>query len=163
MQIQVVVTYRKDFLGILMRWWGLRWSHAALRFREFSRDDWEVYETAAFGTVKTTWAKFIKGVDSYKCYKTTIDLEEMDQEKILSFCEGALGKFYNVPALLWIALEYLIGKRKAQALAIRAYVCSSFVAAVFEHIYIDLVPGFNNIWIVPDDLADSKLLEEVEP
>ena len=154
-KIQIVVTYRGGLFGRFCRWWGVRWTHAAIKYKNM------VFETAGFGTVYRTWDGFIKGVDEYLLLETIKPLSKHQRIMLLSFAWGNVGKFYNFPRLLWIALKHLIAGRKTQALYVNSHVCSSFVDACFWHVGIDLTSASDDFWVTPDDLVRSPFLKIV--
>ena len=160
MEIQVVVTYRGGLFGRFCRWWGIIWTHAAIRYKYSSDKKWKVFETAGFGTVNRDWEGFIKGVDEYQAFEPKHELSREKQIMLISFAWGNVGKFYNFPRLIWLALKYLFAGRKPQALYIASHVCSSFTDACFHHIEMDLVPDQKDFWVTPDDLAKSPLLKK---
>ena len=156
--IQIVVTYRGGLFGRFCRWWGIEWTHAALRYN--TGDSIMVFETAGLGTVHRTWGGFIKGVDEFLLLETAKPLSNNQKIALLSFAWGNVGKFYNFFRLFWIALKHLIAGRKTQALYVNSHVCSSFVDACFHHIDIDLVSRrWDDFWVTPDELVKSPLLK----
>lgn len=159
--IQIVVTYRHGLFGQFCRWWGIEWTHAAIRYKT-RRDNIMVFETAGFGTVHRTWESFIKGIDEYMILETKQAITRDQEIMLLSFAWGNVGKFYNFFRLFWIALKHLVAGRKAQVLYVNSHVCSSFVDACFHHIEIDLVSDQKDFWVTPDELVKSPLLKEVE-
>ena len=158
MDIQVVVTYHDHLFNRFVRWWGIDWTHAAVRYKV--KGEWRVFETAAFGTVERDWEGFIEKVDEYKLFETKKKLTKTQETKLVSYAWGNVGKMYNVFVLIKIALKYLFAGRKPQALNVTSHVCSSFTDACYNHIGVDLVKDV--VWATPDDLAQSKLLKEVE-
>jgi hypothetical protein len=159
MEIQVVVTYRDHWFNRFVRWWGIDWTHAAVRYK--TRGNWRVFETAAFGTVEKDWEGFIEGVDEYVAFEPIKKLTKTQEIKLISYAWGNVGKMYNFFVLAKIALKYLFGGRKPQSFNVTAHVCSSFTDACFNHVGLDLVKG-DTVWATPDDLAESPLLEAVE-
>ena len=149
MRIQVVVTYRDHLFNRFVRWWGIDWTHAAIRYR--LKGKWRVFETAAFGTVERDWEGFIEDVDEYLTLST--ELTPRQQTQLISYAWGNVGKMYNIFRLMQIVIKYLIGGRKPQSLNVTSHICSSFTNNCYKHVGIELVPG---IWVTPDDLANSK-------
>ena len=159
MKIEVVVTYHHHWFNRFVRWWGIDWTHAAIRYK--LRNKWRVFETAAFGTIEKDWESFIEEVDEYKTFKTKKPLTKTQETKLISFAWGNVGKMYNFFRLAYIAIRYLLAGRNPQSLNVTAHVCSSFTDSCFNHVGVDLVPT-EDIWVTPDDLAKSKLLKEEE-
>lgn len=157
--IQVVVTYRDHFFNRFVRWWGIKWTHAAIRYKKSGK--WRVFETAAFGTVERDWEGFIKTVDEYETFELKTKLSKMKQEKLISYAWGNVGKMYNVFRLLEIVFKYLIGGRKPLAFNVTSNICSSFTDSCFGHIEFNLVPG-DNVWVTPDELSKSELLRRTK-
>jgi hypothetical protein len=160
MKAQVVVTYHHHLFNRFVRWWGIRWTHAAIRYRE-KGENWRVFETAAFGTVEKDWTSFIEDVDEYEVYETKKPLKEEEFIKLTSFAWGNVGKMYNYFRLVYIALKYLLAGPKPLNLSVTAHVCSSFTDTCFRFIGRDLVPT-EDIWVTPDDLSESDKLKLVE-
>ena len=154
MRIQVIVTYRDHFFNRFVRWWGIDWTHAAIRYR--AKGKWRVFETAAFGTIERDWEGFIENVTEYKAFETIKRLTPKQQTQLISYAWGNVGKMYNIFRLVQIVIKYLIGGRKPQT--VTAHICSSFTNSCFNHVGMNLV---SDIWVTPDDLAESKLLTEV--
>ena len=159
MKIEVVVTYRDHWFNRLVRWWGINWTHAALRYKTGKK--WRVFETAAFGTIERDWEGFIEGVDEYVTFETEKKLTKTQETKLISFAWGNVGKMYNLFRLAWVAVRYLLQGRKPQSFTVTSHICSSFTDSCFKHVGIDLVEG-DDIWVTPDDLSKSKLLAVVE-
>ena len=157
-KIQIILTYRDHIIYRFAKWLGVKWTHAAIRYRRSKSDDWMVFETAGFGTVHRTWDGFIKGVTEYVALETKIPLMNEQQLKLISFAWGNVGKFYNFPRLIWLALKILLGGRKPQAMYINSHVCSSFTDACYYHVGMDLVPR-EDFWVLPDDLYNSDKLK----
>ena len=105
--VQVVVTYRDHFFNRFVRWWGIKWTHAAIRYKKNGK--WRVFETAALGTVERDWEGFIKTVDEYETFELKPKLSVMKKEKLISYAWGNVGKMYNVFRLLKIVFKYLVG------------------------------------------------------
>lgn len=159
MDIQVVVTYRNTLFNRFVRWWGIKWTHAAIRYSQEGK--WRVFETAAFGTVERDWEGFIKGVDEYQALAPKYGLTKTQKLELLAFAWGNVGKMYNFFRLIYVALRYLFQGRKPLALNVTSHICSSFTDSCFNYIGLNLVPS-DDVWVTPDDLAESKLLERVE-
>lgn len=159
MKAQVVVTYRDHFFNRFVRWWGIKWTHAAIRYKDNGK--FRVFETAAFGTVERDWEGFIKGVSEYEVYETKKDLTKTQEIKLISFAWGNVGKMYNVFRLVWVAVRYLIRGKKPQAFNVTSHICSSFSDACFNHVGVNLVSS-DDMWVTPDDLSKSKLLRRVK-
>ena len=158
MDIQVVVTYRDHFFNRFVRWWGIDWTHAAVRYKR--GNEWRVFETAAFGTVERDWEGFLEGVSEYVCFEPKKKLSKLNQEKLISFAWGNVGKMYNFFRLVWVAVRYLLRGRKPQSFNVTAHICSSFTDACFAHVGLDLVKDV--AWATPDDLSKSSELIPVE-
>jgi hypothetical protein len=154
--IQVVVTYRDHFFNRFVRWWGIKWTHAAIRYKV--RGKWRVFETAALGTVERDWESFIKTVDEYETFETIKKLTKTQETKLISFAWGNVGKTYNIFRLMQIDFKYLIGGRKPLAFNVTSHICSSFTDSCYNHININLVPT-DDIWVTPDELSKSELLK----
>ena len=157
--IQVVVTYRDHFFNRFVRWWGIKWTHAAIRYKVSGK--WRVFETAALGTVERDWESFIEDVDEYELYELKVPLSNMSKQKLISYAWGNVGKMYNFFRLMQIVFKYLIGGRKPLALNVTSHICSSFTDSCFNYIGFNLVPT-DDIWVTPDDLSKSKLLKKVQ-
>ena len=156
MEIQVVVTYRDHLFNRFVRWWGIDWTHAAIRYR--LKGKWRVFETAAFGTVERDWDGFIEDVDEHLALSPIKKLTKTQEIKLISYAWGNVGKMYNIFRLIQLVFKYLIGGRKPQAFNVTSHICSSFTDSCFKHVGIDLVPT-DEIWVTPDELSKSKLLE----
>jgi len=159
MKTQVVVTYRDHLFNRFVRWWGIKWTHAAIRYKQGG--EWRVFETAAFGTVEKDWESFLEGVDEYQVFETIESLSKTDKMKLISFAWGNVGKMYNFFRLIYVALRYLFAGPKPQSLSVTSHICSSFTDSCFKHIGVDLVPT-DDIWVTPDDLSESIKLKIVE-
>ena len=94
MDIQVVVTYRDHFFNRFVRWWGIKWTHAAIRYKD--KGVWRVFETAALGTVERSWEDFLVGVTEYETFTTKKKLTKTQELKLVSYAWGNVGKMYNV-------------------------------------------------------------------
>lgn len=161
MKVDVVVT-RKGLLGKAAGWFGLMWSHAALRYKfEIIRSEACVIEAGAFGIKDRPWEDFIAGVDEYQILRVKDGLTLEQRGAILGYALGNVGKPYNFLWLLKIAWDLL--RKKFSILHYPAHVCSSFVDACFTYAGIDLVPSMACVLVLPDDLASSPLLEQAEP
>lgn len=159
MDIQVVVTYRDHLFNRFVRWWGIKWTHAAIRYKLNGK--WRVFETAAFGTVERDWKGFIKGVDEYQALAPKKKLTKTQELELIAFANGNVGKMYNIFRLIYVALRYLFQGRKPQSLNVTSHICSSFTDSCFNYIGYNLVPS-DDVWVTPDDLAKSDKLKLVE-
>lgn len=159
MDIQVVVTYRDHLFNRFVRWWGIKWTHAAIRYKQ--GDKWRVFETAAFGTVERDWEGFLDGVTEYECYETKKKLTKEQELKLISFAWGNVGKMYNFFRLAYVALRYLFQGPKPQSLGVTSHICSSFTDSCFNYVGVNLVES-DDIWVTPDDLSESMKLKLAE-
>lgn len=162
MRVEVVVT-RSGLFGKIARWFGLEWSHAALRY-EFETPIPFAYiiEAGAFGIKDRRWEDFIEGVDKYQILRVKGGLSPGQAEKILAYATGNIGKPYNYLWLLRIAWS-LLCEENIGLFHYPAHVCSSLVDDCFAYAGIDLVPSTACVLVLPDDLASSPLLEQAEP
>jgi len=165
-RIYILCTWQPWPLGRLARLVGMKWSHALLiaefgmRNAESGSRRW-VYEARPRGIVKALLNPGHLGCE-YQVFETVQALSEWQLGAVYGAAEGMCGKSYNYGLLLRLAIrtlkELLLG-RPAEALARPAEVCSSFVQECFRIAGVDLVPGRIAL---PDDLAASELLREIE-
>jgi uncharacterized protein YycO len=162
MEVHVVVTYN-GLLGRLARWFGLKWSHAALRYVREPSAGVRIIESAACGIRERSWESFISGVKEYQVLRVKDGLSEMTMREIVAYGWGNVGKPYNYWWLLKIAWELVKRRLMAGVFTFPAHVCSSLVYDCFRYAGVNLLPGHEGVLVTPDDLAGSPLLEEMPP
>ena len=160
MDIHVVVTYG-GILGRLARWFGLRWSHAALRYRRDPAAGLRVIESATCGAQERSWEEFIADAEEHQVFRVKDGLPEVTAREIVAYGWGNVGKPYNYWWLLKIAWELIKRRFIAAPFTYPAHVCSSLVYDCFRYAGVNLIPGQQDVLVTPDDLAKSPLLEEI--
>jgi len=161
MEVHVVVTYG-GILGRLARWFGLRWSHAALRYVRDAPAGARIIESGTCGVRECSWEDFIAGVEEYQVFRVKDGLPEVTMREIVAYAWGNVGKPYNYGWLLRIVWELVKRRFVVGALTYPAHICSSLVYDCFLYAGVNLIPGHEGVLVTPDDLANSPLLEEVE-
>jgi uncharacterized protein YycO len=161
MEVHVVVAYW-GVLGRLARWFGLKWNHAVLRYVRVESESARIIESAAFGVKERSWEDFVAEVEEYQALRVKDGLPEVVMREIVAYAWGNVGKPYNYWWLLKIVWELVKRRFVVGVLTYPAHVCSSLVYDCFLYAGVNLVPGHEGVLVVPDDLADSPLLEEVE-
>ncbi|MGD9030921.1 MAG: YiiX/YebB-like N1pC/P60 family cysteine hydrolase [Anaerolineae bacterium] len=161
MELHIAVTYGEGLLGKLARWYGLMWSHAALRYVREGSNDPRIIESAACGVRERSWWDLVAESTEYKVYRVKEGLPEVTKREIVAYGWGNVGKPYNYWWLVKIAWR-LVTRRLLRVLTYPAHVCSSLVYDCFLYAGVDLIPGQTDVLVTPDDLANSPLLEEVE-
>lgn len=162
MEVRVVVTHGGGILGRLARWYGLKWSHAALRYVRGGSAEPRIIESAACGARERSWDDFIAGVKEYQAFRVRGGLPEVTRREIVAYSWGNVGKPYNYWWLLKIAWRLVKGRFVVGVLTYPAHVCSSLVYDSFLYAGVDLIPGQQDVLVTPDELANSPLLEQVE-
>jgi hypothetical protein len=160
MQVWVVVTVG-GILGRLARRFGLKWSHAALRYVRDESVGARIIESAACGTQERSWEDFIAEADEYKAFQVRDGLSEVAVREVVAYAWGNVGKPYNYWWALKIAWELVKRRFVIGVLSYPAHICSSLVYDCFLYAGVDLIPGREGVLVTPDDLANSPLLEEV--
>ncbi len=161
MEVHVVVIH-SGILGRLARWFGLKWSHAALRYVRDEPAEPRVIESEACGVRERSWEDFIAGVDEYRVLRVRDGLPEVTKREIIAYAWGNVGKPYNYGWLFKIGWE-LLRRRRVGVLTYPAHICSSLVYDCFLYAGVNLLPGHQGVLVAPDDLANSPLLEEAGP
>lgn len=159
MEVYVVVIH-SGLLGRLARWFGLKWSHAALRYVRDGSAGPRVIESEACGVRERSWEDFIAGVEEYRILRVRDGLPEATMREIIAYAWGNVGKPYNYGWLLQVGWE-LLRRRRVGVLTYPAHICSSLVYDCFLYAGVNLIPGHQGVLVTPDDLANSPLLEEV--
>jgi len=159
MEVHVVVIH-SGILGRLARWFGLKWSHAALRYVRDGAAGPRVIESEACGVRERSWEDFIAGAEEYRVLRVRDGLPEITMREIVAYAWGNVGKPYNYGWLLKIGWE-LLRRRRVGVLTYPAHICSSLVYDCFLYAGVNLIPGHQGVLVTPDDLANSPLLEEV--
>lgn len=159
MEIYVVVTWA-GILGRLARWFGLTWSHAALRYARDGAPGARVIEAVASGIIERSWEEFVADAEEYQVFRVKDELPEVTKREIVAYAWGNVGKPYNYGWLIKIGWE-LVKRRFVLGLLIYpAHVCSSLVYDCFRYAGANLLPGHVGVLVTPDDLANSPLLEK---
>ncbi|MGD1995193.1 MAG: hypothetical protein PVH62_00315 [Anaerolineae bacterium] len=161
MEVHVVVTYG-GLLGRLARWFGLTWSHAALRYARDAQASARIIESGACGIKERSWEDFVAGAEEHQALQMKESLPEVTKREIVAYAWGNVGKPYNYWWLIKIAWELVKRRFVVGALTYPAHVCSSLVYDCFLYAGVDLLPGHEDVLVTPDDLASSPLLEAVE-
>ena len=151
---KIAVTYG-GFMGRLARKLGLKWNH--ILFVQFY-DDVPVWTYQAdFSGV--TGKPFDAETDlawDFAWYEPVVPLTKAEQQRLLGFCLGALGKWYALhvwPRLFWRALKEAVKLRPARALLVPAETCVTFVNEACEAIRRPVsVHGARGL---PDDVMSS--------
>lgn len=107
-----------------------------------------------------------------------------DYDKILAFARGNKGKFYAFDRLIMMIPNFIrpildrmivkltfpksfmegwMASRAFWDHGQRRHICSSLVDDCFLYADCDLVPGIDTPWVLPDQIAQSKLLELAPP
>lgn len=160
--MRVIVT-RSGLFGRLARWLGLEWSHAALLYCDDSFLDWRVIEASALGIRECPLEEFMIDVEQYLVLHLKETPPQQTYAEILAYAWGNVGKPYSYWWLLKIAWK-LVKRHFVGIFRFPAHVCSSLVYDAFLYGDIDLVPpipGGHGVLVLPDDLANSPLLEAV--
>jgi hypothetical protein len=158
--IEVILTGHSAWWLRLLNWLGadMTWSHALLRFGDY------IIEAAAGGVVKRPWNP--GDWERHARFRMRGGFTELEVIRMTAFADGEVGKRYKYEALPLIFLRILkrISRRtKTEArLMGEGRVCTSFVDSVFDYVYLDLVPGEDSPFVLPDDIAGSEILEMIE-
>jgi len=167
MQVEIVVTAHTRWWLRLINWLGadMTWSHALLRFDDY------IIEAAAEGVIKEGWnpAKW----ERYARFKLRPELlkEEtvLQYIRMMAFAEGEVDKRYKYEALGAIAIRILKkifggqrGKYVFFSLIGTGEVCTSLVDRTWLFGGFDLVPEEKSPFVLPDEIAASKLLIEIK-
>jgi len=160
MQIHVVVSYDDSLFGRIVRWYGLQWSHAALRYVRQESIGPRVIEAGSLGIKERSWDDFVAGSEEYRVLQIRGSLPETIKREIVAYAWGNVGKPYNYGWLLKLAWELLKRRLVLGVLTYPAHICSSLVHDSFLYGRINLVPGHAGVLVTPDDLANSPLLEQ---
>jgi len=161
MQVHVVVTY-DGILGRLARWFGLRWSHAALRYVRDVSAGARVIEAEACGVRELSWEEFVAGTEEHQAFRVKGGLPNVTMREIVAYAWGNVGKPYNYWWLLKIIWELVKRRPLAAPFTYPAHVCSSLVYDCFLYAGVNLIPGQEGVLVTPDDLAASPLLEPAD-
>jgi len=161
MEIYVVVTYG-GILGRLARWFGLKWTHAALRYVRDGTAGARIIEAAACGIQERSWEDFIADAEEFQIFRAKDSLPEATKREIVAYAWGNVGKPYNYGWLLKIAWELVRRRLVVGILTYPAHICSSLVYDSFLYAGVNLIPGHEGVLVTPDDLANSPLLEKAE-
>jgi uncharacterized protein YycO len=161
MEIHVVVTYG-GILGRLARWYGLKWTHAALRYVRDGAAGARIIEAAACGIQERSWEDFIADAEEFQVFRVKDGLPEMTMREIVAYAWGNVGKPYDYGLLIRIAWELVKRRFVVGVLTYPAHVCSSLVYDSFLYAGVNLIPGHEGVLVTPDDLANSPLLEATE-
>lgn len=154
MKLEIVVLYGEGWFGRVMHWLGQKWSHVMLKYND------RVVESTSDGIIERSFEEGIKGATEYKILKLRECIDPCAKNIIVAYAHGNVGKPYNYYWFAKMGLDLIRGKFR-RVLQYPAHVCSSFVYSCFLYEDIDLVPG-DNVMVLPDDIANSPLLEEVE-
>lgn len=178
MKIEVVLTSHDAWWLRFINWLGadMEWGHALLRFRPANAPSY-IIEAMGEGVIKRPWRT--NGWQRYGRFR----LKEPSQDTALvmtAFAEGEVGKRYRYEALPIIARKILkriikevaevierivkkiTGKKYSVLYIGKGEVCTSLVDNVFGYVGYDLVPDEVSPFVLPDDIADSELLERIE-
>lgn len=157
--IEVILTGHSAWWLRLLNWLGadMTWSHALLRFGGY------IIEAAARGVVRRPWNP--KDWERHARFRVKGGLTELMAAEMTAFANGEVNKRYKYEALPLIFLRILkrISRRtKTEARLVgEGRVCTSFVDSVFDYVGLDLVPGEDSPFVLPDDIAKSEILERV--
>lgn len=160
MQVQIAVSWNDDLMGRLARKLGFNWGHAALKYRGEMENEWTVIEALWKGVIRHPWIEFEERWDEIKLFETKVDLSVIEQNRIVAFANGNVGRPYDFGLLLRIIWECLKKKFGLGIVAYSSHVCSSLVYASFLYAGLNLVPYARNLVVTPDDLAESDLLKD---
>jgi len=158
MKLQIGVVFTPGLFGWLVRWVGLRFSHAFMRYRK--PDGWWLLDAGMLGIRDHPGTGLEKATD-YLILETKEPLDAITAQRIVDYARGNVGKPYNFWWALLLGLRLLRRRFGFQALAYPAYICTSYVADCFHYAGIDLVPP-GQILVTPDDIAASDKLVVVE-
>lgn len=103
--MHVVVTYG-GVLGRLTRWFGFKWSHAALRYVRDESAGARIIESAACGVTERSWEDFVAEAEEYQVFQVKDGLPELAMREIVAYAWGNVSKPYNY----WWLLRRSSGK-----------------------------------------------------
>lgn len=158
------VHHRKGWLSALIRKvTKCEYNHVGL----FVSSD-EIVEATFRGVVKSPLSKFDDGVKNgilYYTVKRPRILNEKDLQVIIESALEQVGKGYDIPKLIGLAITFLLKlSRKTVVLAdLRdAWACSELVSECFFRAGYNLFEDVDYENITPADIYRSKLVEEIK-